>query len=376
MCGIAGIYYFNNSDDTDHSNNDLKVLLKNISHRGPDDQGVAVYGNCAIGMVRLSIIDIPAGHQPMLSSDKRYSIVFNGEIYNFQSIRGELIKKSIDFDTNSDTEVILKGYIEYGKDILDMLEGMFAFCIYDSKKHELFIARDRLGKKPLYYYKDEEKLIFCSEVQAIKQLNKLYKSYASRVSKAHDVNAFSTILKQFYGRVSSVMKQIKDNLAYLEQSRKIMKTYPDIKEMFTVCFYGFPNVGKTTLLNKFTGTKAKIAGYEFTTKSINAGYTIIDRKKIQVLDVPGTLARKETMNNIELMAELVLDEVADVVIYVFDFSGTGRMGEAKQRALFEKIKDKHKVIPYLAKTDLTPREKWSGFVKSKQELKKLIKSHL
>jgi len=173
MCGIAGIYYFNNSDDTDHSNNDLKVLLKNISHRGPDDQGVAVYGNCAIGMVRLSIIDIPAGHQPMLSSDKRYSIVFNGEIYNFQSIRGELIKKSIDFDTNSDTEVILKGYIEYGKDILDMLEGMFAFCIYDSKKHELFIARDRLGKKPLYYYKDEEKLIFCSEVQAIKQLNNL-----------------------------------------------------------------------------------------------------------------------------------------------------------------------------------------------------------
>ena len=173
MCGIAGIYYFNNSDDTDHSNNDLKVLLKNISHRGPDDQGVAVYVNCAIGMVRLSIIDIPAGHQPMLSSDKRYSIVFNGEIYNFQSIRGELIKKSIDFDTNSDTEVILKGYIEYGKDILDMLEGMFAFCIYDSKKHELFIARDRLGKKPLYYYKDEEKLIFCSEVQAIKQLNNL-----------------------------------------------------------------------------------------------------------------------------------------------------------------------------------------------------------
>ena len=173
MCGIAGIYYFNNSDDTDHSNNDLKVLLKNISHRGPDDQGVAVYGNCAIGMVRLSIIDIPAGHQPMLSSDKRYSIVFNGEIYNFQSIRGELIKKSIDFDTNSDTEVILKGYIEYGKDILGMLEGMFAFCIYDSKKHELFIARDRLGKKPLYYYKDEEKLIFCSEVQAIKQLNNL-----------------------------------------------------------------------------------------------------------------------------------------------------------------------------------------------------------
>ena len=173
MCGIAGIYYF--SDDSHHDKLDshITILLKSISHRGPDDRGSISYKHCAIGMVRLSIIDIPTGHQPMLSSDKRYSIVFNGEIYNFQSIRGELIKKSIDFDTNSDTEVILKGYIEYGKDILGMLEGMFAFCIYDSKKHELFIARDRLGKKPLYYYKDEEKLIFCSEVQAIKQLNNL-----------------------------------------------------------------------------------------------------------------------------------------------------------------------------------------------------------
>ena len=173
MCGIAGVYYFNNKCLNGGSDDYLKVLLKNISHRGPDDQGVATYRNCAIGMVRLSIIDIPTGQQPIYSSDGRYSIVFNGEIYNYQSIRNGLIKKSIDFNTNSDTEVILKGYIEYGKGILDLLEGMFAFCIYDSEKHELFIARDRLGKKPLYYYRDKEKLIFCSEVQAIKQLGGL-----------------------------------------------------------------------------------------------------------------------------------------------------------------------------------------------------------
>jgi asparagine synthase (glutamine-hydrolysing) len=173
MCGIAGVYYFNDRAENNKTDYLLKTLLKSISHRGPDDQGTASYEACSIGIVRLSIIDIPTGHQPIFSSDCRYSMVYNGEIYNYQSIKNSLIEDDIKFETNSDTEVVLKGYIKYGKDILSLLDGMFAFCIYDSKLHKLFIARDRLGKKPLYYYKDKEKLIFCSEVQAFTNLDEL-----------------------------------------------------------------------------------------------------------------------------------------------------------------------------------------------------------
>jgi asparagine synthase (glutamine-hydrolysing) len=167
MCGIAGIFQF--CDNTDHVSlsKNVKHLLNSIKHRGPDNQGISDQGQCVLGMVRLSIIDIPTGHQPMFSPDNRYSIVFNGEVYNYREIRDGLQKESVTFETNSDTEVILKGYVKYGVKILDLLDGMFAFAIYDSLNEELFIARDRLGKKPLYYYKDSEKLIFCSEVHAI-----------------------------------------------------------------------------------------------------------------------------------------------------------------------------------------------------------------
>ena len=99
-----------------------------------------------------------------------------------------------------------------------------------------------------------------------------------------------------------------------------MRTYPDVKEMFTVCIYGFPNVGKSTLLNKLTTSKATVAAYAFTTKEINAGYFTVEDKKIQVFDVPGTLARENKMNYIELQAELVVKELADIIIYVFDVS--------------------------------------------------------
>jgi len=180
MCGIAGIYHFKKTHKDSKYSNDLEILLNNIKHRGPDDQGVAHYDLCSIGMVRLSIIDLQTGHQPMHSEDDRYSIIFNGEIYNFQSIKDGLIEKGVEFKTVSDTEVVLKGFIAYGKDILNKLEGMFALAIYDSKKHDIFIARDRLGKKPLYYYQDEEKIIFCSEVQALTQLEDLSLTLSSQ----------------------------------------------------------------------------------------------------------------------------------------------------------------------------------------------------
>jgi len=186
----------------------------------------------------------------------------------------------------------------------------------------------------------------------IKKVNSLHRQYVSKINKASNVVIISKLSKEFYGRISSVLKQINSNLQYLNKARRTLRTYPDIKEMFTVCIYGFPNVGKTTLLNKLTKTKAKVAAYAFTTISINAGYFTVKEEKVQVLDVPGTLSRKEKMNNVELQAELVVEKLADIIIYVFDLSGYCGYPVEKQVQLFSKISKKTNVLVYLSKKDL------------------------
>ena len=179
-----------------------------------------------------------------------------------------------------------------------------------------------------------------------------HRQYVSGIFKNTDRGKIKDLSLQFYGRVSSVLKQIDVNLKYLDSCRKIMLTYPDIKEMFTVCLYGFPNVGKTTLLNKLTGTKAEVAAYSFTTKSINSGYFMINDVKVQVLDVPGTLAREEKMNNIELQAELVRKELANVIVYVFDISEQSSYSLRNQEQLFRKLGKEKKIFVYFSKMDL------------------------
>ncbi|HEY7180133.1 MAG TPA: asparagine synthase (glutamine-hydrolyzing) [Blastocatellia bacterium] len=168
MCGIAGAFV------TEPGRFDSrlaveKAMLK-ITHRGPDDQGLfaSADGRCALAHTRLSILDLsPAGHQPMSTRDGRFWVVFNGEIYNFHELRRELIQSGETFDSHSDTEVLLRLYSLYGADSLRRLRGMFAFAVWDERKQELFIARDRLGIKPLYYYAGDGKIIFASEVRAI-----------------------------------------------------------------------------------------------------------------------------------------------------------------------------------------------------------------
>lgn len=195
--------------------------------------------------------------------------------------------------------------------------------------------------------------------------------YSKKVAAAREYETVQKQTKEFYGRVSSVLKQIKENIQYLNECRRIMKTYPDIKDRFTVCLYGFPNVGKSTLINKLTGTSAKTASYSFTTKSINCGF--LDGKSskeetaIQVLDVPGTLARKEKMNLIELQAELVLDELANLVIYIFDATETFPLEE--QTKLYEKAKHKRPTIPFLSKQDILTPEQLAKFSKAHPEIK-------
>ncbi len=162
MCGING---FNWKDKKL-----IQSMNKEIRHRGPDDTGYYSDSRISLGSVRLSIIDLsPKGHMPMFSSDKKLVIVHNGEIYNFNEIKKELIKKGYKFRSRTDTEVILYSYKEWGPDCVKKFNGMWAFCIYDKEKNILFLSRDRFGIKPLYYYFKKGRFIFASEIKAILQ---------------------------------------------------------------------------------------------------------------------------------------------------------------------------------------------------------------
>jgi asparagine synthase (glutamine-hydrolysing) len=165
MCGIAGFFNLNyNRDDAFHT---LDRMCDAIVHRGPDDKGYYVDRWVGLGMRRLSIIDLQGGHQPISNEDATKTIVFNGEIYNYQPLRENLISSGHQFNTSSDTEVILHQYEQTGEDCVNALNGMFAFAIWDQCDKSLFIARDRMGVKPLYYYWDGSKFLFASEIKAI-----------------------------------------------------------------------------------------------------------------------------------------------------------------------------------------------------------------
>ncbi|MDW8002937.1 MAG: asparagine synthase (glutamine-hydrolyzing), partial [Deltaproteobacteria bacterium] len=168
MCGIVGILYFDRQHCVDPLV--LKRMADVIAHRGPDDEGFFLKGNIGMGHRRLSIIDLDTGHQPISNEDGACQIVYNGEIYNFNELRGDLQKRGHNFKTKSDTEVIVHAYEEFGPQCVRLLNGMFAFAIWDDRNKTLFIARDRLGIKPLFYYIDNEKFVFASELKAIFEL--------------------------------------------------------------------------------------------------------------------------------------------------------------------------------------------------------------
>ena len=165
MCGICGIFH---SERTRRVNRDLLAgMNQQIVHRGPDDDGFFVEENVGLAMRRLSIIDIQTGHQPLSNEDGDVWIVFNGEIYNHQDLRKDLESRGHRYRTKSDTETIVHLYEEYGSECVEHLRGMFAFAIWDRRKRRLFIARDRLGIKPLYYRFDGRTLLFGSEIKTI-----------------------------------------------------------------------------------------------------------------------------------------------------------------------------------------------------------------
>ena len=168
MCGIAGVVG-KPGDAIDAS--DVHRMCQTIVHRGPDDEGIYARGPVGLGMRRLSIIDLAGGKQPIHNEDGSVWVVFNGEIYNFPELRGELQGRGHQFYTHSDTEVIVHLYEEMGTDCVTKLRGMFAIALYDEKKKSLLLARDRLGKKPLHYALHQGKLLFGSEIKTILALH-------------------------------------------------------------------------------------------------------------------------------------------------------------------------------------------------------------
>ncbi len=164
MCGIAGIVDFDNREVS----RVVEMMTDRLVHRGPDMFDVRSFGSCVLGHRRLSILDLSeSAKQPMISSDGRFAIVFNGEIYNFRELTREMESRGHQFRTTSDTEVVLAAYMEYGHEMLQRFNGMFSLAIWDVKERSLFMARDRLGKKPLYYCRLGNRLSFASELYAI-----------------------------------------------------------------------------------------------------------------------------------------------------------------------------------------------------------------
>ena len=199
MCGIVGSV---GGNDINH-----EMMLKSISHRGPDAEGVYFFKDTFLGHTRLAIQDLSEnGNQPMFSLDGRYVIIFNGEIYNHLELRKKLVNKYT-FSSTSDTQTLLYGFIEYGTEVLNMLNGIFAFAILDTAEGELFIARDHFGVKPLYYYCDKEIFLFSSEIKTFRHFNGLDRSlnfkalsnYLTLLWSPGEITAFSKVKKLLPG---------------------------------------------------------------------------------------------------------------------------------------------------------------------------------
>lgn len=203
MCGIAGFLNFDSAQRADPSL--LQEMCNAIVHRGPDDEGMYVDGQVGLGMRRLSIIDLKGGHQPLFNEDGSLCIVFNGEIYNHRELRDELIKKGHTYQTQSDTESILHLYEEMGEQCLSKLRGMFAFAIWDRSNRRLFLARDRVGIKPLFVYADSERLLFASEMKSILGYPGIVRDIDWQALDSYFSMSYITAPRTIYRGISKVM---------------------------------------------------------------------------------------------------------------------------------------------------------------------------
>lgn len=224
MCGIAG--YLHHEQQRPVNRVLVSSMLEAIGHRGPDDQGIYCTRNVGIGVRRLSIIDLDGGHQPISNEDASCWVAYNGEIYNFLSLRDDLIARGHRFKTLCDTEVIVHAYEEYGLDFVQHFNGMFAFALWDSNRQRLVLARDRIGIKPLYYAETDRSLIFASEVKSILR----YPGFRS----AANPNSLDNLLTFEYNPDQdslflNVKKVPAGNLAIVERGALRLQRYWDLK---------------------------------------------------------------------------------------------------------------------------------------------------
>ncbi|MBK6266730.1 asparagine synthase (glutamine-hydrolyzing) [Marivirga sp. S37H4] len=242
MCGITGIFAFNEIGRFNLPN--LSLATEELSHRGPDHQNIYVDEFVGLGHRRLSVIDLSsAGNQPMSAHDGRYQIVFNGEIYNYKQLRQDLTSRGVTFQTESDTEVLLQMLIHHGADALPQLNGFFAFAFYDVQKQEILLARDRYGIKPLYYFKDEDRFIFGSELKAIMKFG---------IEKKVDANALFTYLQLNYlpapmSMVKGVKKLMPGQYAVVKKKSVEINNWYQLKDTFGQQFSGTYNEAQEKL---------------------------------------------------------------------------------------------------------------------------------
>jgi asparagine synthase (glutamine-hydrolysing) len=220
MCGIAGIHNYPIPENYSHEHH-LKRMLSVIRHRGPDETGIYIGENIGLGSVRLSIVDLSTGQQPLSDESGNYWIVYNGEVFNYPELRSDLKKKGIVFRTSSDTEVVVQMYAMYGADCLKYFNGQFAFCIWDKKKQELFLARDRVGIRPLFYWSQNQSFAFCSEIKGIFTLDKI-KRELDNESLAQVFTLWTTLtpstpFKDIYELTPGHYMLVKDGIIHIEK---------------------------------------------------------------------------------------------------------------------------------------------------------------
>jgi asparagine synthase (glutamine-hydrolysing) len=224
MCGISGIIY--RDRDRCVSFADLKRMCGTLIHRGPDEDGFFVKRNVGLGMRRLKVIDLVTGRQPISNEDGSIWIIFNGEIYNYPELRRQLEEKGHTFSTHTDTETIVHAYEEYGENCVANLNGMFAFAIWDGRIEKLFLARDRIGVKPLYYFVDDECLVFGSELKAILECR-----HVPRTIDRQALDAFLTFeyIPAPLSIFSEVKKLLPGHLLILQNGKVSTRQYWDLQ---------------------------------------------------------------------------------------------------------------------------------------------------
>ena len=231
MCGIVGAYGFkNNAKELQQY---IQPAAQQLSKRGPDNQNTVSIGNAVLGHARLSIIDTSsAGNQPMYDETGRYAIIFNGEIYNYKLLKKDLEQKGYKFSSGSDTEVLLKLYIEYKEGCLEKLNGFFGFAVYDKQSDELFVARDRIGIKPMIYYENESMLVFGSEMKALLQFpikKELNYNAAYTFFQLNYVPGYETMIQGVKKLLPGHYISIKNNNPKVKQYYKINDAYKSKK---------------------------------------------------------------------------------------------------------------------------------------------------